>query len=714
MRINPLPLLILGISWQIAVAAPPKFTSETILQLERLELQAKVQGTGKVPEMQAYIRFTDSAIPQQLSELGVKVDAVGKTVLTARIPLEIIDKLREMDGIDCVQAAQPAKMLMDTARPISGVDKVHAGTGIDYDIPFTGKGVMVSAIDGGLDFKHPAFYTDDRSKLRLEKVWLMDDTKGTPPAGYDYGSEYATQEDILAKGTDMSYSHGSHVMNIAAGANLTSPYHGIAYDATLGFVHFADIDKGISDGISYLFKFADEKKMPGVINMSLGTEMGPHDGSSLRDVLGDELSGPGKILVGASGNNAMVDMHITKTFTDDDTQILAGLAFLEGLSGIGELQIWGEPGKKLKVNVCTISKETMEPVYKSRTYDCSKETTQSVTLQKPFDGSGGYFKIITQTSPLNNKPMAHITTGITDYLPDKVLAVIITGEPGTTVHAWTNENYCCFKKHLSNMDTPDPKYGICEIGGTGKSIITVGSYTTKNSVMCLNGKPAESGFEVGDISPFSNVGPSVDGRLKPDIAAPGSLIVSAFNSALPNDVSIVVNESWNGKNYPYGVYQGTSMASPHVAGIVALWLQACPTLTPDQIRDVLLNTSVRDKATGSEPNNTWGRGKIDAYNGLKYVLKTYSQAGVVDEAVGDKAWSANILDQNLEILYYKAVETLSVNIFDATGKMVKTSSYGRRAMGDCDSIDLSDLRNGFYIISVNGSSIAKNIKFVKK
>ena len=601
------------------------------------------------------------------------------------------------------------------ARQDTKVSKIHAGTEIPgFKTPFTGKGVIVAAIDGGLDFTHVAFYDANRSSLRLERAWAHDDDSGNAPAKFGYGTEYKTQNALLEKKSDLVYySHGSHVMNIAAGNNISCPYHGIAYDATLAFSTFSEIDKGISDAIQYLFDYADEKQMPAVINMSLGTEMGPHDGSSLRDVLGDELTGPGRILVGASGNNGLIDMHISKRFTEENTQLLTGVAFREGMSGIGELQVWGEPGKTLKVNVCTIDKETMAPVYKSRTYDCSRSNTASVTLQKPFDGSGGYFKIITQTSPLNGKPMAHITLGITDYQPDKVIAIMVTGEAGSTVHAWANENMCCFKKFLDNMDIPDHDYGICEIGGTGKSIITVASYNTKNNIPVVKGDPQVTEFTISDISPFSNVGPSADGRLKPDVAAPGSLIVSAFNSGMNNDPAIAYRESWNGTEYPYGVYQGTSMASPHVAGVIALWLQACPTLTPAQVRQTFDNTCRHDEFTGQGDNYTWGRGKIDAYEGLKYVLQNFAQSDIVSATVKDSPWSVNIMDDKLHVLYYKDGNPTNINVYTTSGMTVKGFSGGSRSMGNEDVINLSELPSGLYIINVTDGYNTETLKFAK-
>lgn len=65
-------------------------------------------------------------------------------------------------------------------------------------------------------------------------------------------------------------------------------------------------------------------------------------------------------------------MHISKTFTLEDDTLFAGVAFLEGFSGVGEIQVWGDEGKSFKINVCTVDKETMRPVYKSRTFDASK------------------------------------------------------------------------------------------------------------------------------------------------------------------------------------------------------------------------------------------------------------------------------------------------------------------------------------------------------
>jgi len=699
----------------MAAQTTAKLTSNTILDLMNLRQGPSktkmVKSAQKDGNISAYIKYNDASCLDSLSYLSVKVHTVTPTILTASIPPEAMDAVVSLSSVECIEAAQPAHMMMDKARNDTRVSDIHTPSA-PLKTPFSGKGTIVGVIDGGVDFTHPAFFGPDGTTLRIKRVWCQDDDKGTAPVKYGYGSEYATQDDITKKGTDMQYySHGCHVMGIAAGSDMTSPYFGVAYDADLAFAHFKDVDTGISDAISYIFEYADECDKPAVINMSLGTEMGPHDGSSLRDQLIDNLSGKGRIVVGAAGNNALINMHISKTFGEDET-LFAGLGFLEDMSGIGELQVWGDENSNLKVRVVTVDKTTMQPVYQSRAFNCNNSYNGTITLQKPYDQSSGYFSIVTQRSPLNNCPMAHIQLAISDYKPTKVLAIIVTAEPGSTVHAWTNENYCCFMQHLPVMDIPDNKYGTCEIGGIGKSIITVASYSTKNKLTKLDGSEYESGFTLDDIAPYSNIGPTVDGRMKPDIAAPGSLIVSAFNGTNSSSEQVAKTQ-FNGKTYYYGVYQGTSMASPHVAGIVATWLQAYPDLTPDQVREVFANTARHDLFTGTQPNNTWGYGKIDAYNGLLYVLNNFAEGSSV-QPIADNNFSTNVIDGKLHVLFFRPSTNNYINVYTASGSLVKSVNAARLGCGDEVIIDPADFTTGIYMVKIATDEHSQTIKLLSK
>lgn len=106
------------------------------------------------------------------------------------------------------------------------------------------------------------------------------------------------------------------------------------------------------------------------------------------------------------------------------------------------------------------------------------------------------------------------------------------------------------------------------------------------------------------IASFSSRGPTFctpDGTaaIKPDIAAPGDDV----RSSVPGG---------------YSTFSGTSMASPHVNGVVALMRQACPDLTPDEIKQIMYDTAVDLGATGKD--NDYGYGMIDAYEAVQLAL----------------------------------------------------------------------------------------------
>lgn len=705
-----------------------KLTTNTILDL----MPRQHSGVRKAPsvngtKLSAFVKFNDASVIDSIKQLGVEVGTVAGNILTARIPVDAVDSVAALQGVDVIEAAQKVTLAMDSSRILTNVDKVQAGQA-PLTMPFLGKGVVVADIDAGLDFGHPDFYTSDRKTLRLKRVWLQADTVGgTVPAKFGYGKEFTTPEAILKKGTDLSsYAHSSHVLGIAAGADTTNgnPYYGIAREADLVFTTFGSVDTGIADAMKYVFNYADSVGEPAVINMSLGTQMGPHDGTSLRDQIADQLAGPGHIFVGSAGNDGLVDAHVSKSFTADNDTLLIGIAFAESLNmaGSGEMQFWGDEGKSFKIKVCTIDKTTLQPVYQSRAFNASRSYSGSVVLQKPYDMASGSFDIVTQTSPLNNRPTAHITLNLSDYKPGKVIAIMVIGEPGTTVHGWANNNYCCFRKWNEKMDLPDNKYQTGEIGGVGKNVITVGAYVTRPFVRTVSGDTLNNGgsagwtqgFPLHDIAPFSNQGPTLDGRMKPDISAPGSYIISALNSFSYSDASYVLmgKEKWNGRTYGYGAMQGTSMSAPQVAGIIATWLEANPTLTTEQIRETLKDTAIKDKYTGDVQNNTWGYGKIDAYAGLVYILKNFSSVEQVKKF--SDTWKGTPMADGLHVLFLKDVDKTRVNVYTTSGALAKTLTLAGKTTGDDCVVSFDDLGKGVYVVHVSGGGKEQTFKYLNK
>lgn len=117
------------------------------------------------------------------------------------------------------------------------------------------------------------------------------------------------------------------------------------------------------------------------------------------------------------------------------------------------------------------------------------------------------------------------------------------------------------------------------------------------------------------LSSFSSVGPTVNSTMKPDIAAPGSSVRSAYNGG-PDS---------------YATLSGTSMACPHVAGVVAILLSQNPDLTPLQVRDLISAGADQDTLvpTGNNcggipedifPNHAFGSGRVNAKNSLTNLI----------------------------------------------------------------------------------------------
>lgn len=195
--------------------------------------------------------------------------------------------------------------------------------------------------------------------------------------------------------------------------------------------------------------------------------------------------------------------------------------------------------------------------------------------------------------------------------------------------------------------------------------ITVGSYNVRNEYTTYFGDNIEYENEIGEVSDFTSYGYTNDGNnlQKPDVLAPGSYLLSAVNGnykdyfktysyPLPKDEMkhqdcLAQKIEYDGKNYWYEYMQGTSMAAPVVTGTIALWLQADPTLSVRDVRDVIAHSSVPYK--GSDPMQSSLFGKIDALAGLKYIL---SSTGIKNINVESQR-PAKRLDSNGHIIIEK-------------------------------------------------------------
>ena len=299
-----------------------KLSPSTSMMLhEARTAQKKAKAANATPQtVSAFITVKSQDAIAKIEALGAKVNSrISETLVTADMPLSAIEPVSNLDEVVSVSVGTEAKLLMDNARKLLGVDECHQMT--ENNGPYTGKGVVIGIVDNGFQYDHVDFLNADKSDTRIKRVWDQHGT-GNAPEGFGYGAEYKTTAEIRAAKYDLTSGfHATHVSGIASGSDKSTPYYGVAPDADLVFVSFKSTNAQIVDGIKYVFDYAKSVGKPAVVNISLGSHMGPHDGSSDTDLSFANLVGPGRIIVGAAGNEGLDKLHASKTFTAANKQM---------------------------------------------------------------------------------------------------------------------------------------------------------------------------------------------------------------------------------------------------------------------------------------------------------------------------------------------------------------------------------------------------------
>ncbi|MFR3549950.1 MAG: S8 family serine peptidase [Coprobacter sp.] len=136
---------------------------------------------------------------------------------------------------------------MNKARTETLVDNVQSGK--DLTTPFLGKDVVIGIVDNGFEYGHINFYNTDGTELRVKRVWNQN-KNGKAPSGFTYGTEYTTTDEILAAKYDVTdETHATHVTGIAAGADHTKSYYGVAGEADIVLVSY-DLNDNTTDQVS--------------------------------------------------------------------------------------------------------------------------------------------------------------------------------------------------------------------------------------------------------------------------------------------------------------------------------------------------------------------------------------------------------------------------------------------------------------------------------
>jgi len=713
----------------------------------RAALNATSSGAAKVAdrEVGVFLQGDVIALRAAVAQAGGAVNTVAGDILTARVPLHAVGRLVESPALRRITLGTAVKRRNDRAATHVGVDLVHAGAA---PLPqgYTGEGVIVGVIDSGIDWRHRDFRDrTDPNRSRVLAIWDQTDSEGRTP-GFSYGTEW-TQEDIeqdlrdasdLVRHTDLD-GHGTHVIGTAASNGAaTGSYKGMAPDADLIMVGLDfNSSTAVVDGVSYIFQKAEALGKPVVINASLGSHMVPHDGSSLDAQALDNLMGdtPGRFFVAAAGNEGSDFIHwggfsasATPTWTyyaphpdqaydigDAVSELEAGLyGVVQGaLPSTVELRIGAD---STGFGVADVDPMTVAAVAPGDWFtlqdaiDAGDDGVYVELLYRDFSVAG---EAIVYASPLSDR-LTEFFVEIYDRVDG---ANLLGDEPRIAqadlwrfmvrgrgqVHVWS-EGTLSIPNPADLGLTPDDQFRAHDnaytVGSpaTGRNVFAVGAFTNVRNYVLGDGTPVNSRDQEGDLAPFSSMGPTLDGRLKPEIVAPGHNVISALSTGVGTPEPAVAG----------GVHfasSGTSMASPVVAGAVALYLQRFPEATPSQIREVLIATAKQDGFTSGQgplPNQHWGHGKLDLFAALTTADSPVANEDLreLPEQVQLFANYPNPFNPTTTFRYaLPEAQAVTLEVFNALGQRVRTlvddavQPAGRHRV----SFDAGELSSGLYL-----------------
>jgi len=740
---SSLAIIIAGFS----VASAQNVSKPQLSPRTKCYLQQANQNANRVPDyvykningkpyISALIKVGAEVDQAKLEALGVYIGTKAGNVWTAQIPLTQVTAFTNVPGIAYIAFDAPIFPVMDSARRQTHADSAQLGINLPSGI--TGKDVVMGIIDAGFDFTHPAFFDTAYNLYRIKRVWTQK-TVGMPPAGFAYGNEIADTAAIKAQSFDNNIlSHGSHVAGIAAGSGYGSTNNrslrGMAYESDIVMVGImpdpgqwvAAGESDIIDGINYIFQYGTSVGKPVVVNLSWGSTLGPHDGSSLFSQACDALTGPGKLFVCAAGNNGQDNVHLQKVFSATNNSVSTFVTFSPALDTYHQftwVDVWGDTGKTFCINVKLWN--TASTAIDSTAIVCLDDNTHSFYLIGTNNDTC-FVTITTAISEYNSKPHAFIE--FHSKVHDNIC--LTTTATSGTVNMW--EGYVLpptgYYGALTNGGYPwavagDTKMTVSDIGCT-KSAITVGAYTSKISFKDISGTTRSYSGTRGKIAPFSSLGPTEDNRIKPDIAAPGFAVASSICSFDPTfdptggEYTYVTNEylsAVTGRTYRYAMLAGTSMASPCASGIIALMLQLKPGLSPDEVKNIINATAITDAATGVLPTagtTTWGHGKINAYGVVNNMIKKESVKSTGIDPM-DCFVYPNPNKGTFTLNYTsKNVEPITIQLSDMNGRVVSEQSWFVQKGANSKEISTLGLSKGIYftkVSSAKGYSVIKTV-----
>lgn len=496
---------------------------------------------------------------------NVRIVSEFDEIATCRIKRELILNIHDHESVESLKA--PRYLSFDPSEEIRTPD-VSTGESVNNHRhtvgEVTGQGVVIAILDWGCDFVHPNFLNEN-GETRLIALWDQR-AEFSPEVDnrYGYGTIHtreainnALQKDDPYAALDYhpaassireSGAHGTHVMDIAAGnGRLSGSLSGVAPGSDLLFVHLASKNiSGLADlgdsvrlleALDFVARTAGDR--PWITNLSLGRMGGEHTGQSLVEQGMDALltQAPGRAIVQSTGNYFESMTHASGRLLPDRSRILKWIIDPADLTP-NELEIWYSGRDQYQARLTSPNRnDSFQAKLGEHTVIYNGDQIIGHMYHRAYDP---------------NNQDHHIDIFLYREAPPGHWQVELIGEDivDGRFNAWI-ERDASIRHSQSRFDDVDV-VSRCTTGTicNGFRTIAVGAYDSRSANH--------------EIAPFSSSGPTRDGRQKPDLVAPGVNILAAQSTP---------REGTPGSD---GLMRksGTSMASPHVTGTVALMFEA--------------------------------------------------------------------------------------------------------------------------------------------
>ncbi len=728
------PLMLL--SGCVVMNAQTKIDLALASKVGELRLNAETQSRSRAQadeeQLTVYVTFADATTAQEYAAANEAVRDCRGNMVIATLSIAEIESLSEQANVLNISGSEGLELKLDAARAATGVDAIHNGEGLQQ--AYTGKGVVAGIFDTGVDPNHVNFSDGDVN--RIKSFWTI--TGNTSAV-----TTYDTPDKIARVETDnANQTHGTHVLGIMAGGfkgatrvaylsnrgiNTISnrravPYYGVATGAELAVCAGTLESANTTIAAGLVADYAKKVGKPAVLNMSLGSNLGPHDGSSAQNRYLEEL-GKDMIICVSSGNEASTNISYSKSFTSSDKSFKTCLSSNASLSS-ATIDVWSSDAEPLTITISGYNKTTgAEPMkltfaqnqggkyimYGGSALSHYSDVVYNADLNNVF-GENASVRVTTSVDGYNNRYRAYIVVSFGNGVNSRDIVPVISveGKAGKTVNMYTIGTTFMSNGLAGFVDGNDS----CTISdmACGKNVISVGAYTNRSEFATFIGK-YEYKAPVGQISYFSSYGKTFDGRQLPHVVGPGEGMISSFsyyyiknqNLDNPETYGLSVNHTHGKRASYWAEMSGTSMSSPYVAGVVALWLEADPTLTYEKVLEVMKATCDNDAYTAAAPER-WGYGKINALAGIKYILNT----GAVSDVATDSRVLVNQTSNGVFEIFSAAGASIDAKLYSLSGVLSASINANSSEL----TLDASNVVPGVYVLRVQTGNAVETQKVV--